>query len=114
MTKFQRAIQIWVLLACAAHEKRMYTYGGLGQRLGMKRAGSNMATVLGPVMHYCEYHELPPLTILVVNQETGVPGDALAAAVDINPAERKRVFGYNWLDMPPPTVEALKRACNAD
>ena len=73
MTRYQRSLQIWAVLVCGARERRSYTYGDIAKILGMKGAGV-MAQFLGPIMWYCENNDLPPLTVLVVNQETGLPG----------------------------------------
>ena len=111
MTKYDRAMQIWVLLACAAKDRTLYTYHGLGWRLGMKKAAGVMAQFLGPIMRYCEHHGLPPLTILVINQASGQPGDGLIT-VDPDKAgdARKKVFEYDWLNEPPPQVKDLEEA----
>ena len=76
MTRFQRAVQIWSLLVCAAKDRRTYTYGQLASEFGMGSAGV-MAQFLGPIMYYCRKQQLPPLTVLVVNQDTGLPGSGV-------------------------------------
>ena len=60
-----------------------------------------MAQFLDPVMRYCELHDHPPLTVLVVNQTTGLPGEGLSTSEDIN-ADRERVFGNSWFSVEPP------------
>ena len=52
MTRFQRALQIWSLLVCAARDRRTYTYGQLASALGMDGA-EVMAQFLDPIMCYC-------------------------------------------------------------
>ena len=51
MTKYQRALQIWSMLVCAARDRRTYTYGELASALGMGGAGV-MGRFLGPIMYY--------------------------------------------------------------
>jgi alkylated DNA nucleotide flippase Atl1 len=62
-------------LICAANERKSYTYGNIADILGFGGAGT-MAQFLGPIMWLCEDNEWPPLTVLVVNQDTGLPGEA--------------------------------------
>ena len=100
MTRFQRALQIWSLLVCAARDRRTYTYGELASALGMGGAGV-MAQFLGPIMHYCREQQLPPLTVLVVNQDTGLPGSGLTTLENVN-LDRERVFAHDWFQMEPP------------
>ena len=83
MTRYQRSMQIWMLLTCAAEERKSYTYGQLASILGMKGAGT-MGQFLGPVMCYCDNQSYPPLTVLVVNQITGLPGEGLATIEEVN------------------------------
>ena len=111
MTNYDRALQIWVLLACAAHERTIYTYGGLARKLGIDEAYGVIGQYLGPIMDYCQQHELPPLTILVVNQETGLPGPGLISLEpEQHEPERVRVFAHDWLAMPPPSIDILKKS----
>lgn len=47
--------------------------------------------------------------MLVVNQETGLPGDGLLSSDDLH-AAREKVFNYEWFALVPPTVEELRLA----
>jgi hypothetical protein len=64
-----------------------------------------LAHPLGHLMHYCRQHQLPPLTVLVVNQTTGLPGEGLTDA-DLN-ADREGVFNFDWYALVPPMPEEL-------
>ena len=111
VTNYDRAVQVWVLLSCAAHERTFYTYGGIARKLGIPQARQAIIAYLGPIMYYCQKHDLPPLTILVVNQETGQPGDGLSAvAHEDREKVRVQVFQHEWLKIPPPTAEEFKKA----
>ena len=111
MTVYDRAVQIWVLLACAARERTICTYGGLARKLGIDNAAGVFGAYLGPIMDYCQQHDLPPLTILVINQETGLPGPGLTSLEpELHGPERVRVFEHDWLAMPPPSTDALKES----
>jgi len=102
MTRYQRAAQVWSLLVCAARERKTYTYGGVADILGFRGAGV-MAQILGCVMWYCEVHGLPPLTALVVNRTTGLPGEGLSTVQDPN-ADREAAFSFDWFELEPPQV----------
>ena len=66
----------------------------------MKGAGV-MSSFLDPIMRYCETRGYPPLTVLVVNQESGLPGDGLTTLEETN-ADRERVYRFDWLAVRPP------------
>ena len=111
MTIYARALQIWVLLSCAAHERTIYTYGGLARKLGIDEAAGVVGSYLGPIMYYCQKHDLPNLTMLVVNQKTGLPGPGL---ISVNPEdyeeERVQVFTHDWLCVPTPSTSELEES----
>ena len=111
MTRYQRALQIWSLLVCAARDRRTYTYGDLADVLGMDGAGV-MAQFLGPIMYYCREHQLPPLTVLVVNQNTGQPGPGLTTLENLD-RDREKVFAHDWFQTKPPESGDLEEATRA-
>ncbi len=77
--------------------------------LGFKGAGT-LANMLGHVMFYCKINDLPPLTVIVVNQDTGLPGEGLAVTgIDLN-AEREHVYLFNWYGIYPPSSEEFGTA----
>ena len=100
MTRQQRASQIWALLICAAYERKTYTYGGVASILGFGGAGV-LSQILELIMCYCRDNNLPPLTALVVNQDTGLPGDGLTTLEDLN-RDREAVFKFKWFELEPP------------
>ena len=106
-TRPGRAVQIWLILIGAAYSRQILTYRILANLLSYKGAGV-LADTLGHIMFYCREEGLPPLTVLVVNQETGLPGEGLTET-DLN-ADRERVFNFNWYDVVPPTHEQLAAA----
>lgn len=106
-----RALQIYLILIGAASRRETLTYGELGPMLGHERGGAFLAQQLGPLMAWCQQNGLPALTTLVVNKETGIPGDGLTAvrARDF-PAEQQRVFDYDWYSLFPPSIDDLATA----
>jgi len=100
MTRQQRATQIWALLICAARERKSYTYGDIANILGYGGAGV-LSQTLGLIMTFCANNGLPPLTVLVVNQETGLPGEGLTTLEELN-QDRESVFRFDWFSLEPP------------
>ncbi|MBI2373849.1 MAG: hypothetical protein HYV07_07620 [Deltaproteobacteria bacterium] len=105
----KRALQIWLILLARAELRRTITYGDVARILGYDGAGV-LAHILGHIMYHCQRNKLPPLTVLVVNQKTGLPGDGLVAE-DIH-AQREAVFGYDWYAIEPPLPEELVDSLN--
>ena len=62
-----------------------------------------LAPILGQIMNYCKNTGLPPLTCLVVNQDTGLPGAGLSTVEDL-PRDREAVYRKNWFGLPPVQV----------
>ncbi len=100
MNRYQRCNQIWTLLVSAALDRKSYTYGDIAEILGFGGAGT-MAQFLGPIMWLCEDNEWPPLTVLVVNQDSGLPGEGLTTLEEVN-KDRESVFKFNWFELEPP------------
>jgi len=104
----KRGYQIWLILIGLAHRRANITYGQLADLIGFGGALA-LAGPLGCIMWYCIQHKLPPLTVLVVNKDTGTPSEGLGGVDDFDIA-RERVFNYSWFDLVPPTVEELRDA----
>ncbi|HEY8536810.1 MAG TPA: hypothetical protein VIL25_10175 [Vicinamibacterales bacterium] len=68
-----------------------------------------MGYFLEPILCYCRQHDLPPLSVLVVNQETGMPGMGFAASGDWHKA-REDVYRFNWYGIVPPSPEDFEQA----
>jgi hypothetical protein len=107
MNVSERAHQIWPVLAWAARNRQVITYGILGKLIGVPQHG--LGQLLEPIQSYCLQEGLPPLTILVVSQATGVPGVGFIATEDI-PKTQVSVFAYDWLEHGCPTVDELEDA----
>src|SRR5947209_6743786 len=82
MTRPQRALQIWQLLIGASRVRQTLTYSMVADLIGM--GAGTLSQPLELVMRYCECNGLPPLTVLVVNQETGRPGAGLSTLEELN------------------------------
>ena len=99
-TKYSRAVQIWQILIGLAHNRQTTTYGMLGKQIGFEGVGI-IGQFLDPIMRYCKANNLPPLTIVVVNETTGSPGEGLVTLANEN-LDREAVFHYDWYNLYPP------------
>lgn len=109
MTRSERASQIWAVLALAARNRQSLTYGILSRLTGVPAAG--LGQLLEPIQSYCLVHGLPPLTILVVQQESGLPGSGFTGAQATEYAkDQMRVFSFDWLEHANPQPERLEKA----
>jgi hypothetical protein len=93
-TANDRAAQIWSILALAARNRQVLTYNLVAKLTGVARVG--LGRCLEPIQSYCLLHQLEPLTILVVQEKSGLPGVGFIAAQDI-PGTQQRVFSYDWV-----------------
>jgi len=107
MTRFERAAQLWSVLAFAARQQHILSYDIAGKLTGLpqRAIGDN----LSPIQDYCMQKGLPPMTVLVVKQETGLPGLGFIAEKDVLAAQAK-VFVYDWLSRATPTPADFERA----
>lgn len=110
MTREERAMQIWQILIAAAHDRKILTYKQLAGHLGFDGAGT-MAQMLDIVMLYCERNNLPPLSCLVVNQTTGLPGAGLTNVANLA-REREAVFAHRWYQMYPVQIADFRALKN--
>src|SRR5258708_6977630 len=93
MNEYQRAAQLWSLLVLAARTQQILSYSIVQNLTGLPKVG--VGGFLSPIQAYCKYHNLPPLTVLVVGEETGLPGEGFTGAADVFAAQA-RVFVFNW------------------
>jgi hypothetical protein len=109
MTKSERACQIWAVLAWAAKNRQILTYGYLSKLIGVPTAG--LGQLLEPIQSYCLLSEIPPLTVLVVQQDSGLPGSGFtgASASELARAQME-VFGFDWLEHGNPQPDKLESA----
>jgi hypothetical protein len=103
----ERAAQIWPVLALAARNRRILSYGLLGKLISVPPSG--LGQLLEPIQSYCLLHELPPLSALVVSKETGLPGTGFIVAADL-PREQMRVFEKDWTTVGCPIPDAFAAA----
>lgn len=90
----ERAYRAWPILTKRAQDRETITYGQLADMLGIHHRP--IRYVLGVIQDYCIEANLPPLTILIVNQ-SGKPGSGfIAYDFDNLDQGREWVWGTNW------------------
>jgi hypothetical protein len=109
LNRAERASQIWAVLAWSASHRQNITYSQLAQTTGAFTGG--LGQLLEPIQSYCLLNSLPPLTVFVVQQESGLPGSGFtgATASELAAAQAK-VFAFNWLERGNPGEEQLELA----
>lgn len=103
----ERAWQAWPVLTIAASNRQLLTYELLGKHTGMHAAG--LGEVLERIQSFCLLNRLPPLSAIVVNKSSGLPGTGFIAATDV-PKALMQVFSYDWGMTPCPTPDQLEQA----
>lgn len=93
MNTHQRAHQLWSVLVFAASNRQTLTYDFAGKLTGLPAVA--IGRDLLPIQYFCKQQGLPPLTVLVVNQATGRPGEGLL--VDDFALTLQEVFNFDWL-----------------
>lgn len=126
-TALQQAQQIWMILVSFVMNKTdsvgnkkslkdisyappaTITYGELALKMGYKdkRAGHGLGYPLGILAVLCINSKLPAINTIVVNQETGMPGESVLFHGDLE-AEQCAIFkNENWFAYRIPTLEEL-------
>jgi len=106
----RRALQCWLILIAKAHTHSIITYEELAKLLGYPTPNP-LSYILGNIMFYCMQNDLPPLTSIVVNKNTGMPGGGFIAEKPSDiPSKQISVFHFHWFDIIPPTIEDFKES----
>lgn len=106
MTKYERASQLWSILAFAATNRQVLTYDLVSKLTGIPRPG--IGKQLEPIQSYCLAENIPPLTAIVVSEITGIPGSGFFAAQDL-PMAHIKVFQFDWLNYGCPKVDTFEQ-----
>lgn len=109
MTKSERACQIWAVLAWAAECRQSMTYEQVAALVGVPRV--SLGAFLEPIQSYCLLFDLPPLTVLVVSEITGLPGSGFTGVTEAEISRaRVAVYAFAWLERRNPGAPALDQA----
>jgi putative restriction endonuclease len=108
MTREERAQQLWSILVLAARNRQVLIYDMVGKACGVPAAA--LGDFLRPVQQYCTKNDLPPLTSIIVSQETGLPGGGCLVAPQDLPRAHINVFAKEWLAVTAPTAQQFAAA----
>ncbi len=118
MDQFQRAAQLWPVLVFAARHQKILSYTTAMHLTGLATPAIGPIG-LGSIFWYCKDHKLPWLTVLVVREETGLPGEGFMGEAKKEFGDppnifqlQSRVFAYDWFKHPAPTPDDFKSAAN--
>lgn len=110
--RYEQAHQIWLILSgWVMMNKKVMTYGELAKLMGYKsQAGRTLGEALGIVSKYCLYNKLPPLSVIVVNAVTNLPGwEGMVRKGYSVEEEQSNVFDIKWYLYRAPTVTTFKK-----
>ena len=109
----ERAYRAWTVLGRVAEHRELITYGALGYELRIHHRAVKF--VLSLIQDYCLSAQLPPLTILVVQQGRDTPGPGFIAwdVTDLSKG-RTAVYKYNWRNLTNPFSFAKDGTTEAD
>jgi hypothetical protein len=103
----KRALQAWLILIGRARNRQTLTYTQLHELMHYGAPVGLGRQILDYIKIYCSVNDLPPLTIIVVKKDAGVPGSGFG---DFDLAEQEAVFKFDWYSIMPPTPAELDRA----
>lgn len=108
-TNSKRAVQAWQILVAAAMNRQIHSYKTLSELMYGKPVPNVLSNILGHIAFYCTENGLPPLTVLVVNETTGLPGEEIPVSQDLN-SSREAVYKYDWYNLYPPSEQEFAAA----
>jgi hypothetical protein len=106
MTTHVRLTQLWSLLVDSAQAQKVLTYAALVQLTGVPQ--QVIGCFIKPIHDYCNFHNLPPLTTLVLC-EVEDPFSGKFTETDDIFGERARVYRFDWSSQKPPAPEDFQK-----
>ncbi|MCX5637389.1 MAG: hypothetical protein NTX52_06820 [Planctomycetota bacterium] len=107
-----RALQGWQYLISKARNRQLVRYNELAGIMGYKK-NRPLNPILGHIMYYCIQEALPPLTIIIVNND-GTPGKGFTQVARAEfDRQRERTFAFDWFSIYPPSPEQFTAAWDA-
>ncbi|PIE50522.1 MAG: hypothetical protein CSA38_02685 [Flavobacteriales bacterium] len=101
----QRAYLAWNVLVEYAQNSKTITYKELGEKISIHHRAVRF--VLDLIQDYCMENQLPPLTILVLNKNSNLPGSGFVAYDIENSRDGiEKVYKYIWKSIPNPFTYA--------
>jgi hypothetical protein len=111
MTTNVRLTQLWSLLVDTAQAQKVLTYAALGQLTGMPK--QVVGCFIKPIHDYCNFYNLPPLTMLVVSEVDDPFSGKFTETSDIF-GERARVYLFDWSSQKRPAPEDFQRVTDME
>jgi hypothetical protein len=118
--RHEQALQAYIIISsfvahgCSGRMGRVgiITYGELAKLMGYSvQAGRTLDVALGTIARYCLANELPLLNVMVVNAETGEPGDEVILRKETSLEEEQNTVGeFGWFAYRPPSMKAFREA----
>lgn len=105
-TKAHYAFCLWDKLTSIASKKKVIFYWQAGEFMKKMHARS-VGWPLDPIQEYCIARKLPPLTRIVVHNNTDQPGNNYEIQKTLE-EDKKDVFEYCWKEEKKPSEEELK------
>lgn len=106
MTTMVRLTQLWSLLVDSAHKRKILTYAVLGHMIGVPK--QVIGCFIKPIHDFCNFHNLPPLTALVVSEIDDPLNGKFTETGDIF-GERARIYVFDWKSQKPPSPEDFQK-----
>ncbi|HEX8362590.1 MAG TPA: HNH endonuclease [Longimicrobium sp.] len=114
LAHLELASRTWDVLVGLARDQEVIEYAPLGDLVGQRFALA-VRHPLDLIYRQCERRELPPLSVLVVNKGTGLPGPGFAlASRDEFAALCNEVFRFDWQLAPNPYEFSTTRVRGTD
>lgn len=108
---YERAFKIWKVLTDFAKEHKKITYKEISEITKVHWRAQYIP--LGFIQDYCLENDLPPLSILAVNNTTKSPGSGfIACSTNKIISEQERVFEFNWEQLENPFAFSLDADIN--
>ena len=104
-----RAQQAWLILVHCAKNQRTITYGELAELMGYDRQAAR-ATIkpLAAVAYFCQKADLPQLNAIVVNADSGEPGESVVLGSDSAGTAQRKVHQFDWFSVRVPSPGAFR------
>jgi putative restriction endonuclease len=101
VNQYERAFRAWPLLTATAERRSTITYAELADHLDIHPRP--IRYVLAVIQDWCLREKKPPLTILVVSQSRGRPGQGFIAW-DVNDLDEgyQQVYSFRWSELANP------------